>query len=131
MITIKNARSAEYTDRLFRKELTATFDSLGKARNISATGKVIDGKAINAKELSKREVNRLYRKIDKINTAFDFRQGDNGFYISVLRSVGDKVLNPRVGCTFNLKVILVETRIKDDFYYSIILESMSATTGKK
>jgi hypothetical protein len=121
----RNVSLIKLTKKLIRKELIATFTGVGKAPHLSAIGKLLNKKENNKSgKITAREANRFFNKLEKITTAYDFRQAGNKFYINGLNSINYEKLRDCSACEVKVRLIIMEIKVGDEIYYSPIIESI-------
>ena len=113
------------TGRIFRQELIAVYTGLGRSSNSYTFGQFSeDFGAVHTTKLTKKQRNLLFRKIDRINTAYSLKQGENEFYISGFDSVNFRRLDDCSQCEVKVRLTVLELKADGKIYYSPYIESI-------
>ena len=115
----------EDTGRIINKEMIAIYTGMGKSSASYALGQFSESSGmIQSAKLTKKQRNRLFGKIDRINTAYSLKQGENEFYINGFKSVNFRQLDDCNSCEVKVRLTLLELRAKGKIYYSPYIESI-------
>lgn len=113
------------TEKIIRQQLIVVYRGLGRATAENPFGQFPENSApVRATKLTKKQSRLLFGKIDRINTAYAFRQGANEFYLSGFNSINPRRLDTCRECKVKITLVILESKADGKLYYSPYIESI-------